>query len=401
MKLAIISDTHIGCDRFGEDALLQAKEALEKASTVADAILLPGDIFDKRFPKPEVLADAIDLFRPLSDKQWPAKVTSFNSKSSKVYTKLPIIAISGTHERTAEGSDNPLSLLGLAGFLIDTSEATTMLEKDGERVAVFGLGGLSEDHVREKLKELKPEPVSGAFNIFMFHQSLYELLPFNEGFIRYSELPEGFDLYLCGHIHNRVETSVYGKKLLIPGSTVLTQFKDAEQESKGFILFDTSTYSYSFERINSRRFVVKELHFEGATPASVLKSCEAEVGSLISGVNDKPIIKLNLKGTIGEGFSSADLGLREMASNYAGKALLSIDSSKLVSPEVDGSIDAIRDGKFGGLSVKELGMSILYEKLKEHKFDGSDTQKLFEMLSDNSNREKLLKSMLEFLNVPQ
>jgi DNA repair exonuclease SbcCD nuclease subunit len=401
MKLAIVSDLHIGCDRFAEDALAQAEEALEKASEQSDAILIAGDIFDKRSPKPEVIADAIELFRPLADKQWPARVASFTSRSNKVYTKLPIIAISGTHERTAEGRDNPLSLLGLAGFLIDTSEATTMIEKNGERVAIFGLGGLSEDHVREKLKELQPKPVSGAFNIFMFHQSVYELLPFSEGFIRYSELPKGFDLYLCGHIHNRIEASVHGKKLLIPGSTVLTQFKDAEQERKGFIIFDTSTYSYKFEYINSRRFIVKELHFDDATPTAVRESCEAAIEQLLGSEKDKPIIKLNLKGTIGAGFAGADLSLHAITAKYAGKAVLSIDSSKLTSPEIDGSIEAIRDGKFGGMSVKERGMSILFEKLKEHKFEGADAQKLFEMLSDASNKEKVLKSMLEFLSAQQ
>jgi DNA repair exonuclease SbcCD nuclease subunit len=401
MKLAIVSDLHIGCDRFAEDALAQAKEALEKASAQSDAILLAGDIFDKRFPKPEVIADAIELFRPFADRQWPARVASFESKSSKLYTKLPIIAISGTHERTAEGSDNPLSLLGLAGFLIDTSEATTILEKDGERVAIFGLGGLSEDHVREKLDELRPTPVSGAFNIFMFHQSVYELLPFNEGFIHYGELPKGFDLYLCGHIHSRIEASVYGKKLLIPGSTVLTQFKEAEQEKKGFMLFDTTTCTYSFEYINSRRFIVKELHFEGSDPSAVMESCEAAIVQLLGSEKDKPIIKLNLKGTLGAGFSGADLGIHAIAAKYSGRAVLSIDSSKLTSPEIDGSTEAIRDGKFGGMSVKERGMSILYGKLKEHKFEGSDTQKLFEMLSDPSNKEKVLKSVLEYLNERQ
>ncbi len=401
MKLAIVSDLHIGCDRFADDALAQAKEALELASKQADAILLPGDIFDKRFPKPEVIADAIELFRPLADKQWNAKVESFSSKSNKIYTKLPVIAISGTHERTAEGKDNPLALLGLAGFLIDTSESTTIIEKDGERVAIFGLGGLSEDHVREKLKELNPTPVNGAFNIFMFHQSVYEMLPFNEGFIRYDELPQGYDLYLCGHIHSRIEASVYGKKLLVPGSTVLTQFKDAEQEKKGFILFDTSTNSHTFEYINSRRFVVKELQFEDAAPAAVLESCEAAIEQSLGNGADKPIIKLSLKGTIAMGYSGADLGIHALAPKYAGKALINIDSSKLTSPEIVGSTEAIRDGKFGGMSVKERGMSILYEKLKERKFESADTQKLFEMLSDASSKEKILKNVMEFLNEQQ
>ena len=46
-------------------------------------------------------------------------------------------------------------------------------------------------------------------------------------------------------------------------------------------------------------------------------------------------------------------------------------------------------------------MSILSEKLRAHKFEGTDAQKLFEMLSDASNKEKVLKNMLEFLSVQQ
>ena len=236
MKLAIVSDLHIGHEKFAEDAINQAREAMELACSMSDAILLPGDIFDKRSPKPDVIAQAINLFRDISKKSWNAKVVSF---SGKAHTNIPVVAISGTHERTMEGKDNPLNLLALAGLLVDTSEATTIIEKGGEKVAVFGLGGLSEERVKEKLNELDPKPVQGAFNIFMFHQSVYELLPFNEDVIHYSDLPNGFDLYVCGHIHTRIEDTVHGKKLLIPGSTVLTQLKDGEQEPKGFIIYDT------------------------------------------------------------------------------------------------------------------------------------------------------------------
>ncbi|EQD59621.1 metallophosphoesterase, partial [mine drainage metagenome] len=74
---------------------------------------------------------------------------------------------------------------------------------------------------------------------FMLHQSIYEILPFDESFMHYDDLPKGFDLYVCGHIHSRVKATVNGKLFLIPGSTVLTQLKEGEQERKGFILFDT------------------------------------------------------------------------------------------------------------------------------------------------------------------
>jgi DNA repair exonuclease SbcCD nuclease subunit len=398
MKLAIVSDLHIGYERFAEDAFKQAKEALDLASKVADAILLPGDIFDKHSPKPEVLAQAINIFRELSKKNWHAKAVSFSGKG-KSYTDIPVVAISGTHERTIEGKDNPLNLLALAGLLVDTSEATTIIEKDGERVSVFGLGGLSDDRAKEKLKEINPKPTSDTFSIFMFHQSVYELLPFDKGILHYDDLPKGFDLYVCGHIHNKSEALVHGKKFLISGSTVLTQLKDGEQEKKGFILFDTATYSYEFKYIDSREFVSKMLNFESADPKAVAERCESEIDSILAKSKGKPIVKLCLEGTIKDGFTAIDMPVQGIAKRYAGRAEISIDSSKLVSPRLESSIEDIRDSKIGGVPIKELGMSLFASRLRELKFDDSiSVSELFEILSGSTNKEKVIKEAGEFLD---
>jgi DNA repair exonuclease SbcCD nuclease subunit len=398
MKLAIVSDLHIGYEKFTDDAIAQAREALELASASADAILLPGDIFDKRAPKPEAIAQAINLFRDVSKKPWKAKVASFTGKGAS-YTTIPVIAIPGTHERTAEGKDNPLNLLALAGLLVDTSEATTVIGRDGERIAIFGLGGLSEERVKEKLKELDPKPVKDAFNIFMFHQSVYELLPFSEDAIHYEELPDGFDLYLCGHIHNKIEAIVHGKKFLIPGSTVITQLRDAEQEQKGFIIFDTSNYTYEFRRINSRAYIQKLLHFDEAEPKDVLDRCESEINAILSKHKTKPIVKLVLEGTIKDGFTSLDMPTRLITSKYSGSITLAIDSSKLTAKELESSIEGIRDGRIGSMPIKELGMSLFIAKLKEMGFaDPAKAQELFEILSSPSGKEKVLKEAEEFLS---
>ncbi|MDE1851039.1 MAG: metallophosphoesterase family protein, partial [Candidatus Micrarchaeota archaeon] len=255
MKIAILSDFHLGYDRFVEDAYKQAEEALTKASELADMMILPGDLFDIRNPRLEILAQGVNLFRNVARKKWEARVVAY-SGNKKLYTDIPIIAIPGTHERRAQNAGNSVELLSLAGLLIDASDATVEVEKDGEKVAVFSLGGLSEEKVKETLKELNPTPVDGAFNVFQFHQSIYELLPFSNDFIKFDDLPKGFDLYIDGHIHNKVESKVFGKPFLIPGSTVLTQLKDGEQEQKGFFLFDTKTKSYEFIPIESREFFV-------------------------------------------------------------------------------------------------------------------------------------------------
>ena len=399
MKLAIVSDLHIGYERFYEDAYIQAKEALDMASAAADAVLLPGDIFDRRNPKPEVMAQAVNLFRDLKEKKWNARVSEFRStRGAKAYTDVPIIAIPGTHERTMEGRENPISVLALAGLLIDTSEATSIIEKDGEMVSVYGMGGLSEETIREKIPDVpKPE---GLFSVFMFHQSVYELLPFNDHFIHLEDLPAGFDLYIDGHIHNKIIGKVHEKELLIPGSTVLTQLKESEQEPKGFFVYDTETGKYEFRKINSRPFVFLDLEFEDATPELFSSRAEMEIERVIKSNSTKPIIKLRIKGNIMKGFKSIDMPVRALRSKFLDSAFLEIDMSKLADIETQESIEELREGKFGNMSVKEMGMSLFSSKLKESGMESKiNYVELFNILSTNKKETALKEAMELFENI--
>jgi DNA repair exonuclease SbcCD nuclease subunit len=402
MKVAIVSDLHIGYERFYDDAYEQAREALLEASKLADIILLPGDIFDKRAPKPEVIAQALNIFRELSAVQWKAKIEWLHGQG-RAYTSAPIVAISGTHERTAAGKENPLGLLALAGLVVDTSESQVLVSNGKERVAIYGLGGLSEERVVEKLKELAPKPVGDAFNIFMLHQSIYEILPFDESFMRYDDLPKGFDLYVCGHIHSRVEAKVNGKLFLIPGSTVLTQLKEGEQERKGFILFDTEKYSYDFIAIDSRPFIVKRLKFDNATIKEVREACDSAIKECVESSKKKPIVKLYLEGTFELGGAS-ELGLRALIMKHANDAILEIDTSALKEPEMERSIEGIRENSIDSVGIKEIGMQLLRNRLKELGFkEDINVGELFEILSDQkiSKKEKIIENALKFLEEGQ
>ena len=398
MKVAIISDLHIGYERFEADANAQAREALTAAKASADMIIIPGDIFDKRAPKPEVMAQAINIFRDLARGAWNAKVT--NPGTGIAFTDVPILAVPGTHERTAAGRENPLTLLALAGLLVDISETTAVVSKGDDSVAVFGLGGLSEERVKDKLAELAPKPVPGVFSIFMFHQSVYELLPFSETFIRYDDLPDGFDLYVDGHIHSRVESEVHGKPFLIPGSTVLTQLKEGEQERKGFIVYDTKTGSHEFVQINSRAFVSKRLKFTEASRNEIIGACETEIDSIVREHTNRPVIRIYLEGTMEQGTSISDLGVRSLVSKHSPRAFIDIDYSKLSSPELSKNIEELRQNRMGSFSVKELGMSMLAAKLSELKFDRKvDSNALFDLLDrDSSKKEKLIEEAMRMLD---
>ncbi len=398
MKLAILSDFHLGYERFREDAYIQAKEALEEASKEADVLVMPGDIFDMRSPKPEVLAEAINLFRELSYKEWKARVASFEG-SGKNFTTVPIIAIPGTHERRAYGVEDPVDLLALAGLLVDISDGRVIIEKEGERVCISGLGGIAEERFKEALREADLRPEQGLFNAFMFHQSVYELLPFSSDFITLDELPKGFDLYVDGHIHNKVEMKAHGKPFLIPGSTELTQLKEGEQEAKGFFIFDTVTREYKFKEIKSRRFKLVRIDIEGLEPGKIAENMEKELSSEIkeSG-GERPIIRVELSGRLMDGFRSIDIDVQSAIKEFKEKAIIEVGKGKVESEQKDIDVEALRSGTLENHSIKDFGLSIFIEKLVEKKYElVTSPRELFDVLAEEGSKEKAVKKAMDLL----
>ena len=395
MRIAILSDFHLGYERFREDALRQAGEALSAAADKADVLLIPGDIFDNREPSPDVLAEGINLFRDLSKREWHARVSEFRGEG-RTFTDVPIVAIPGTHERRAEGIEDPVDLLGLAGLLVDTTNACAIVERDGERVAIRGLGGIAEDRFKEIMKREDPKPIEGMFNIFFFHQSIYEFLPFSQDFIKLDDLPDGFDLYVDGHIHGRIESSSHGKPLLIPGSTVLTQLKDGEQETKGFYVFDTLTKSYVFNEIGSRRFVLHRVSIEGKEPSEVTDDIESVV-SAEAGKGGNPIVKIELVGKLKAGYKGIEINSTEIVKHNSGKAIVEIGKDKIEAGQASAQ-GGLGEKMADGASIKDYGLGIFLEKVRNNGYDLKKSPiELFEDLSVGETKEKVVKRVMDDL----
>ncbi|HUB92553.1 MAG TPA: metallophosphoesterase [Candidatus Saccharimonadales bacterium] len=396
MKIAILSDFHIGYERFREDAFRQAEEALEAACDSADLLVIAGDIFDYRHPKPEVIAEAITLFKKVSSRKFGASVSEFEGRG-KAYTDVPIVVIPGTHERRTDGEVDPIDLLNLAGLVVNANQARVSVKKAGEKVVVFGVGGTAEERFRDTLRRLDPRPVEGAFNLFLFHQSVYEFLPFSEDFIRMEELPKGFDLYVDGHIHNRVEAKCHGKNFLIPGSTVLTQLKEGEQEGKGFFIYDTVKDEYEFVRIKSRRFFMIRLDVGGMDPSEVGKEIEGRVSKVAGEGHEKPIIRVVLEGRLKDGFRSMDIGVRHVVDSYSRSAIVEITKAGIES-EDSKDVEDLRSGMLESVSIRDYGMGIFLEKLKKNRYDMKlSPSALFDALSSDGKKEAVVKEAMELV----
>ncbi len=395
MRIAILSDFHLGYERFREDAYRQAEESLSNAAGMSDAMIIPGDIFDNRAPRPDVIAEAINLFRRLSERKWGAEVVGFSGEGTN-YCKVPVIAIPGTHERRAQDSADPVDILGLAGLVVDVSNATAILKKGDEKVAILGIGGIADDRFKEIVEREHPSPVEGAFNIFMFHESLYELLPFNQRFMHIEELPKGFDLYVNGHIHSKLEADVHGKKLLIPGSTVLTQLREGEQDPKGFYIFDTVTGDHEFVRIKSRRFVLSRINVSSAGN-DVAGAVRREIESAIGNWNDIPIVRIVIGGKIPKG-QNADVEINDLPRRYRDRAIIDISKSGIVDlPALEA--EKIQQVAFDRMSVKDYGLGIFLEKLKLAGITTGSISpaELLEILGSEANKDKAVKKAMEEL----
>jgi len=399
MRIGILGDFHLGYERFYEDSFEQAEKAFREACASSDIILLLGDLFDSKTPKPEVLARAFKIFRIPFEKKWEARLIEYISKDGrKPFTEIPVIAIHGTHERRIKELINPVQTLEHAGFLINAHASTVIFEKNGERIAIQGFGGIPEDYAKNALLSLDLKPVKNAFNILIFHQNIKELMQEVVPGLSLEDLPKGFGIYLCGHIHTRKKEKMpNGTLLLIPGSTVITQLKKGEETPKGFYIYDTAKNEVEFKEIETRPFFYEEIELRDASIADVNSRCREVIEGVLSKQNrEEPIIKVKLTGALAKGLQSANLDVQILIDDFKGKAVIEIDKDfELTS--LKEKIEKLRSLREQKLSVKELGIEILKERLKEYNFSlGVDAESLFNLLSEESkDLEKVLKKLLE------
>lgn len=307
MKLAIISDTHFGFREGTElelDCYINAEQALKKAFETCDLILMPGDIFDLETPSQLTFDRTFKLFSEF-----------IKENNQKCIMKIPIIAIAGTHEYKGKEYTNPLDVLESAKYIIQLKHNSFSFSKTGEDCTVFGMSGVPEKVAKDVLHKLNFQPKENSVNILMTHQSYKELLAFDDEMIStltFEDLPEGFDLYINGHIHKHHLLKTQKGPVLIPGSTIVTQIKQNEiQDKRGFCIYDTETKSIEFSPIKTQRNIFYFEIEEKETTKEKLKEKICDKIKTISGKENTnkysifgkevlllPVIKIKISATL-------------------------------------------------------------------------------------------------------
>lgn len=401
MKIAIMSDFHLG---FGEkertaESYANAKSALNLAiENNADLILLAGDIFDEAIPSQECLYQALKLFSTAKnvERESKLKIVSGKRKGSEFTLKgIPIAAIFGTHEYRGQEQANVLDILQEAGCLLKLHGEAALFEKEGEKVCIYGMGGVPEKKAIDVLHLLNPQPFPGSFNIFFMHQSIKEFLPFEDDMvatIALSDFPKGFDLIVNGHLHWHKLDKINESIFIMPGSTITTQMKKIESEAgKGIFILETKTRNADFLLLpNQRKFFYKTAILKESMPEDAKELVKKEITEILkSKFSLKPLIKIKIKGSLAKGISSSDLDFSHIEDEFSEKAFVSISKDFEVS-EFKKKIAELRNEQQKKQSIKELAMGIFEKNLKESNFNNEfDYEKMLQLLSEDETEEAL------------
>jgi len=383
MKIGIFSDCHCGYkygEERGEDSFIALDEAMDKTSD-CDLILIAGDIFDTRIPKPEIFARTARILSKAQNIPSRIKFLEIFNKEKRELSPLalrgiPIIAIHGTHEKRSKYMINPLQSLEHSGLIIHLDCAAAVFEIDGEKVAIYGMSGVSDRYAKDRLLQWNPKPVPNAKNIFMIHQSIdpYIYSPLEPPSLKIDDLPKGFDLYVLGHMHwNEVKPFNNGQ-LLLCGSTTPTSIHKIESEQQKFIY----KYNNVVERIpleKQRKIIWREFEFN----PSIKDNIENFIQTL-SLLKPKPIINIKIKGLVKRDYLLPKFS--EIEEKFSDKAIININKNL----EVEGfqeQVEMLRMLREQRLSPEEHGLKILQENLKQVNC-GLKIEDIFEYLVDGN-----------------
>ena len=389
MKIAVLSDLHFGYAynlELENDSFDNAEEAIDKALD-SDLILICGDVFDIRAPKTHTWAKALKILsKPLLKANPGTKLVGCSKElkeiSKRTLSHIPVVGIHGNHERLIRSEQNTVEALENAGIMIHLHLNTIVFEKDGIKVAIHGMSSVPERYAKDVLYQWNPQPLKDCFNILVFHQNIepFVFSPIEPPTLSISTLPKGFDMIIDGHIHTHTMEQLGSTKLVIPGSTVITQFQRSESEIEKAV---TQIIVGKDARVDfialegARKFFYEEIELDNLPLHDIV---EKKISDILFGnkFSKKPVIRIKLRGKQ----IVNDREISNIALKYSNKAVV-LFVKDIESPEMAESIELLRNLKEQKLSIEEIGLNLLKKNLDELKFEpGFDHEELFELLGE-------------------
>ncbi len=359
------ADLHLGYAQYNLEMRRQDfenafKEVVDKTIELKpDFMLIAGDMFHQARPSNVTLETVISNFRRLRD------------------AGIPVLTVDGGHDSAPNMITgtilNPLDRAGLIHYLPRCENASWQNESCyAYGVPNFRTRSRTEEQLPLFLEQNKPAPDPSKFNIFLFHMALelaYITPPQIEAEASPEIIPDGFNYYAGGHVHEPSSGKFKNGLLTYPGSTETVNFDDA-RINKGF--YHVEVNEKGEPKINRvkldspRKFVVLEPDYTGLLPAKITESATQLVRD-----NDEEgiIIVVVLKGTLPAEANRAEVDLSRIR-EAAQKASFVLPTSRLHETEVSEElIRSIFEGGLKDLKTKayEYFLQIFAERYSREK----------------------------------
>ncbi|MEM2856288.1 MAG: DNA repair exonuclease [Candidatus Nitrosocaldaceae archaeon] len=273
MLLAHISDTHLGATQYGKeerenDFYNAFKEAIDIIiKEHVELVIHAGDIFDMPRPSGTAIVKLLDELKRLEEHN------------------IRFVFVLGEHDISR------LRATPVPSLYDKIKLATHLGNKDNNTIKVKDLTivgyrkhRLNEiSNLKDNLSRLKIE----GKKILVLHQGLKEFHEYaNE--LTHTDLPNDFDYYAMGHLHNKGEKlfNEFKGPVCYPGSTEITRFAEDENIEKGFYLVDLSNNTNTtWIKLDIRQHI--SVNYDETKMEEIIEE--------IKKAHKKPIVKVLLK----------------------------------------------------------------------------------------------------------
>jgi DNA repair protein SbcD/Mre11 len=362
------SDLHLGYAQYGLEARRQDfdnafKELVDKAIELKpDFMIIAGDLFHQARPSNVTLENTIRSFKRLKD------------------ANIPVLTVDGSHDSAPNIiTGTILHPLDSAGLIHHLPRHSGACWRKPDCCYVYGIPNFHNKHKTEEalpkfMTENPPTPSNKVYNIFVFHAAVdlpSVKPPYIEAEVSPEQLPNGFDYYAAGHVHERYLDKFKTGFLAYSGCTETADYREAKYP-KGFLhvtVNEKGEVKPEFMELTStRKFVIFEQDFSGMASAKITELATQLVKDADS---EGAIIIPVLKGTLPAEASRAEIDIAKIRS--AGEKALLVHPIVLLKESVvsDEIVRSIFESEFKDLKTKafEYFLQIFSERYSRDEAD--------------------------------
>ncbi len=263
------SDLHLGYAQYGLEARRQDFdnafiELVDKTIQLKpDFMIIAGDLFHHARPSNTTLENAIRNFKRLKD------------------AGIPVLTVDGSHDSAPNTiTGTILTPLDSAGLIIHLPRHEGACWRKAGTCYVYGIPNFRSRHRTDELlpafmSEKQPMPDPNVSNVFVLHGAVdlpAVKPPYIEAEINPELIPEGFNYYAAGHVHDGY-TGKFKTGLLVYSGCTETVSYDETNSRKGFMyvkIDERGRAEPTFVELTCpRKFIVLEQDFSGMNSAKI------------------------------------------------------------------------------------------------------------------------------------